>query len=564
MASQVSISDMYTPFKKYIEYMLTSLPDSKALRVFILDEETINNVSVVFSQTEILEKNVCLTEKLGAKHESMRHLDAIVFCRATAKNVKAICDEIKNPKYKTYSLFFSTFLGKEMLSTIAEADADGIVKQVCEYYGDYVLADRDHFTLNLDNSLSLCKAGTFSAEQEQMVHRSVDAILASLLTLKQKPYIRYQASSSVANAIAKEVDRQIGLQSKTTLFDYKQYTCTLLILDRSFDAVTPLLTQLRYQSMLHEFMGVINNRVTIREGGEIKNEYSVSPFDDEFFVQHKWDDYGTLCGEAKKLADTYSKERKLNNSINSIEDMQRFIENFKDYKNLETSAGKHVNLVADLGDRWKRFNLTPVVTLEQSLANTSNHNEQYAELTKLIENPGINNTDALRLVILYALRYGNSKNTLSNLNQMLLKKGLEPAQCQIVEKVLKFKSLASSEATDANGSLFKFNTNAFSGVFNNLVQGFKDMAVELDRYNPPLRSLIQQSQKNKLSTQLYPFYSNSCDSGSDITIVYIVGGTTYKEGQIVHELNEQNVPCVIGGTQILNSTSFLEGINNLY
>lgn len=38
-----------------------------------------------------------------------------------------------------------------MLSTIAEADADGIVKQVCEYYGDYVLADRDHFTLNLDN-----------------------------------------------------------------------------------------------------------------------------------------------------------------------------------------------------------------------------------------------------------------------------------------------------------------------------------------------------------------------------------------------------------------------------
>lgn len=41
MASQVSISDMYTPFKKYIEYMLTSLPDSKALRVFILDEETV-------------------------------------------------------------------------------------------------------------------------------------------------------------------------------------------------------------------------------------------------------------------------------------------------------------------------------------------------------------------------------------------------------------------------------------------------------------------------------------------------------------------------------------------
>ncbi|KAK8813121.1 hypothetical protein WA158_002713 [Blastocystis sp. Blastoise] len=560
---QASISDMYTPVRKYIENMINSLPDSKALRVLILDEETMNNVSVVFTQSQILEKNVCLTEKLGSKHENMRHLEAVVYIRATPKNIKLLCEEIKSPKYKAYNIFFSNFITQDMLSSIAECDSDGVVKQVCEYYDDYILADKDHFTINLDNSLCLCKGGNRSNEEDSMMHRSIDAILGALLTLKQKPTIRYQASSSIASTVAKEIDRQINLQSKTTIFDYKQYSCTLLILDRSFDPVTPLLTQLRYQSMLHEFLGVLNNRVIVRENGEIKNEYSVSPFEDDFFVAHKWDDYGTLCGEAKKLADSYSVERKQNSNIQSIEDMQRFIETFKSYKTLETSAGKHVSLVADLGDRWKRFNLTPVVTLEQSLANTSNYNEQYQQLTALIQDQKVNGADALRLVILYALRYGNSKGNLSALTSMLIKKGVTSEQCAIVEKVMKFKALSKSESEDSN-SLFKFKSDAFSGVFSNLVQGFKDMAMELDRYNPPLKSMIQQAQKGKLNDKLYPYFNLSNNTTSDIVIVYIIGGTTYKEGQVVHDLNMEGTPCVVGGTQILNSSSFLEGINSMY
>lgn len=44
-------------------------------------------------------------------------------------------------------------------------------------------------------------------------------------------------------------------------------------------------------------------------------------------------------------------------------------------------------------------------------------------------------------------------------------------------------------------------------------------------------------------------------------IVFIVGGTTYEESKIVHELNERaesSTRVAIGGTGVINSTLFIE------
>lgn len=42
--------------------------------------------------------------------------------------------------------------------------------------------------------------------------------------------------------------------------------CLLLIIDRREDPVTPLLNQWTYQAMLHELIGISNNRIDINQG----------------------------------------------------------------------------------------------------------------------------------------------------------------------------------------------------------------------------------------------------------------------------------------------------------
>ena len=65
-------------------------------------------VSMVYTQSQILEKEVYLVERLGAKHERMTHLKAACYLRPTAANLETLKQELKNPKFSEYHICKST------------------------------------------------------------------------------------------------------------------------------------------------------------------------------------------------------------------------------------------------------------------------------------------------------------------------------------------------------------------------------------------------------------------------------------------------------------------------
>lgn len=61
-------------------------------------------VSMVYSQSEILQKEVYLFQRLdsGGISEPMKHLKCIAFLRPTRENVSLLARELKYPKYGGY------------------------------------------------------------------------------------------------------------------------------------------------------------------------------------------------------------------------------------------------------------------------------------------------------------------------------------------------------------------------------------------------------------------------------------------------------------------------------
>lgn len=59
---------------------------------------------MVYTQSEILQKEVYLFERLDAKSsdEPMKHLKCIVFVRPTKDNVILLSNELRNPRYGMY------------------------------------------------------------------------------------------------------------------------------------------------------------------------------------------------------------------------------------------------------------------------------------------------------------------------------------------------------------------------------------------------------------------------------------------------------------------------------
>lgn len=181
------------------------------------------------------------------------------------------------------NLDFSNTIRKADIEQLAEVDEHEVIREVQEYYGDYLAINPDLFSLGQDprqyfgNSVNSWEADTFE--------QSVKGVCAVLLSLKKKPVIRYERGSAMAKKLALEVQNTIT--SEGQLFDFRRPDTPpiLLILDRRNDPVTPLLTQWTYQAMVHELIGIHHGRVDMTNVPEVKNELKVCFHID---INRKW------------------------------------------------------------------------------------------------------------------------------------------------------------------------------------------------------------------------------------------------------------------------------------
>ena len=87
--------------------------------------------------------------------------------------------------------------------------------------------------------------------------------------------------------------------------------------------------------MVHELIGIKDNRVDLKHLDHLSEEMKevvLSSSDDQFFRKVQHINYGDLNGEIQSLVKTFLQAKQSQAQFNSIEDMQRVIENFPEFK----------------------------------------------------------------------------------------------------------------------------------------------------------------------------------------------------------------------------------------
>lgn len=351
---------------------------SSKMKVLLLDRDTVSIVSTAISQSTLLNHEVYLIDRLdNAAREKMRHLRCLCLIRPSPESIQLLIDELRDPKYGEYHLYFTNVAKKSSLERLAEADDHEIVKLVQEHFADYTVINPDLFSLDVTLPRWRIFAGGPDTWNPDSLQRCSEGIIACLLSLKKKPLIRYAKSSSLAKKLASEV-RYLMTQEEQ-LFDFRKVDTPpiLLILDRREDPVTPLLTQWTYQAMVHHLLGIQNGRVDLSDVPDIRPELKeivLSQDQDPFFKKNMFLNFGDLGGTIKEYVEQYQSKTKNNANIESISDMKRFIEEYPEFRKLSGNVSKHVTLVSELSRRVAAENLLEVSELEQSLACNDNHN----------------------------------------------------------------------------------------------------------------------------------------------------------------------------------------------
>uniref|UniRef100_A0A4W4G018 Vacuolar protein sorting-associated protein 45 n=2 Tax=Electrophorus electricus TaxID=8005 RepID=A0A4W4G018_ELEEL len=525
--------------KQYVSKMIES--SGTGMKVLLMDKETTSIVSMVYTQSEILQKEVYLFERIDSQNrESMKHLKAICYLRPTKENVENLIQELRRPKYSVYFIYFSNVISKSEVKALAEADEQEVVAEVQEFYGDFIAVNPHLFSLNLHG------VSRGRSWEPITLPRVTQGLTSVLLALKKCPMIRYQLSSDMAKRLAESVKQIITKEYE--LFDFRKTEVSplLLILDRSDDAITPLLNQWTYQAMVHELLALNNNRIDLsRVPGINKDlkEVVLSAENDEFYANNLYLNFGEIGTNIKNLMEDFQKKKpKGQQKLESIADMKAFVDNYPQFKKMSGTVSKHVTVVGELSRLVSERLLMEVSEVEQELACQNDHSSAQQNVRRLLQNPRVAELDAVRLVMLYALRYErHSSNILPSLLEELQSSFLFCIICDLI---------TPTDAVAITKQFFK---------------GLKGVENVYTQHQPLLHDTLDQLIKGRLKDSQFPYLGpNSLRDRPQDIIVFIIGGATYEEALTVYNLNRTmpGVRIVLGGTTIHNTKSFLEEVTS--
>ncbi|KAF1744369.1 hypothetical protein MXB_3191, partial [Myxobolus squamalis] len=261
--------------------------------------------------------------------------------------------------------------------------------------------------------------------------RCSESIYGLLLSLKIIPHIRFQKSSKLSYELGNDVLTKLQLSNLSFDSLKSDQKSLLLILERKFDPLTPLLLKWSYQSMIHESFYIKNNIVNLASIPNVPpdfNEIILSPETDGIFRNNMYLNFSELASNIKGMAtvDSFPKFRKVSNYISL-----------------------HVTIASELNNIAKIRKHRELSEFEQNVVNDFEMSKASIDvifkisnayiLIELIRDSSVTAHDATRLAMIYLIsRTKIKENDKERIFKELKGKQINVEQFQAVEHIIKY------------------------------------------------------------------------------------------------------------------------------
>ncbi|OII72595.1 syntaxin binding protein [Cryptosporidium ubiquitum] len=525
-----------------------SASGSDGYLTMVVDQFTLKVISSSCSFYDIIEAGVTIVEQLHSKREPLRKMDCIYFITGNKRNLERVQRDYEGGgMYRSAHLFVTGFRGERISGFDILSNHDGLLRKLLTFKEvnlDFI--PYDSRTFYIDNEGLFKTSLDLSEKLQQQIMSGINT-LCKTLGINTKPIIRYQNCGRVeVSAECKNfADKLNNLQNGSA---ESSEECTILLLDRSFDAAPLYIHDYHYQALAYDLLKipvslsnpdnyniVSNTRFENTDfkssdnqkmddvyeyeisstGGKKETKKAVLDERDSKWVLYRHDHIGNvnqaITDETLKFThnNVTAKIHRGNNKESNISTSEtiQVVRTLPQYQQTLSRYWTHISLIGECYDILKKNDITSIGEIEQCIATMLDSDGKSLSATKQRSNllavlgnstlgrldeefPVIKDSnDKLRLILLYISHYTGVSN--DDLNQ-LIDFGKLSNDDQIVLKKLLGLGLCNSFEDIATGNgkhIHKYEISNKERV-KYFKQRLRNIEINLSRFEPLIKTIV--------------------------------------------------------------------------
>lgn len=241
-------------------------------KVLVVDSFTVKILSSACSLSDVTDEQVMIIESLEKERQPMPDTDVLYFLQPTTQSVDRMLDDFSSkPKYAGVHIYFTSRVPDDLISKMKRsAQFISRVRALREVQLEFLSHESQVFLLNMPESFRELYASPSGAPPgTPPPHGMLNAVwegialrlATTMITLNEFPTIRHMKGNQNSQSVATKVFDKLR-DHRTTAPGWTPNTdapATLVIVDRSYDALAPLMHEYTYQAMVYDTLRIEND-----------------------------------------------------------------------------------------------------------------------------------------------------------------------------------------------------------------------------------------------------------------------------------------------------------------